>query len=164
MKFFSPTFRSRRFGHRLLTARVVMLVGLFTWLTPALVGIIALAVFSVVLPVHDFDSPWAVVGATSGLLIFAPVYGVILVPFGLLIGAWAMQFGIAGWASALVACFVIPLAIGGLFQWVDPTGQALGALALMIPVTLVHASAMWIATRYLCPQSLMDWAASNASP
>lgn len=156
MNFFTPIFRSRRFGHRQLTARVVILVGLFTWLAPALLGLMLVILFSAVMPTHDFDSPLAVIVGAGALLIFAPVYGVVLVPLGLLVGAWAMRFGIAGWGMAALVSVALPLGIGALVQWADATSAALGALIVLTPPVFFHAFAMWCATRYLCPDALFD--------
>lgn len=154
MRFFSPTFRSRPFGHRLLTSRIVVLVGLFTWLTPALFGLLMVLISAVLLPPTDYDSPWFALSAIGGFLIFAPIYGIVLVPLGLLIGAWAMRFGVAGWASMVTACIALAVVFAGLFQWLIPENQSFDGLVLFLPIVLVHAIAMWIATRYLCPQAL----------
>lgn len=156
MTFFSPTFRSRRFGHRLLSAGVITKVGLFTWIVPALIGALGLGLSVLMAPLADFDSPWAIIGAAFGFLLFSPIYGVLLVPLGLLIGAWAMRFGIAGWASAVGFSVLAPLGFGALFQWLDPSVEHLGIGAIMVPVVLIHAMAMWIATRHLCPQALFQ--------
>lgn len=154
--FFCPAFRSRRFGHRQLTAGVIVKIGLFTWIVPALFGFLGVGLIALLAPMADFDSPMAIIGIATGLLLFAPIYGVMLVPLGLLIGAWAMRFGIAGWASAVVFAVLLPLVFGAFFQWLDPTTQAFGAGIMMAPVMLVHAMAMWIATRYWCPEALLN--------
>lgn len=164
MKFFAPTFRSRRYGHRMLSAGVIVKVGLFTWLTPALVGALCLAITVPFAPATDFDSPWSFIGAMAGFLLFSPIYGIMLVPLGLLVGAWAMRFGVAGWASAVCFALGIPLGFGALFQLVNPSTEGLGMGLIMAPVVLVHALAMWIATRYVCPQALFPAPPEQAAP
>lgn len=161
MKFFTPTFRSRRYGDRFLKARDVFLVGLVTWLTPALVGVLFLGVTVLLPPTADFDSPWAIVGIAAGFLLFSPIYGVVLVPLGLLLGAWAMRLGYAGWTSAVGSAILIPVGGGALFYLINPQTEGIGIGLIIAPVVLVHALAMWSATRYFCPKSLMDPEASS---
>lgn len=160
MRFFTPALRTRRYGHRLLTARVVALVGLFTWLAPVVVGGILVGVSAILMPNLNGEAPWVVFPVAGGLMMLAPLYGIILVPLGLLLGAWAMRFGWAGWGIAAVASVALPLVIEAVRYWANPTGEDIGALLIMIPVVVVHAAMMWIATRYLCPESLLPASAA----
>lgn len=155
MSFFSPIFRSRRFGHRLLAAQKVVLIGVITWLAPTLIGglIFALALYGY--EPNNFDNPWTVVSTIGGMMLLAPLAGIMLVPLALLVGAWAMRFGVAGWATALIVAFLAPLGIGFLMQWSDPTSGAIDAMFVFVPVSLVHGAIMWIATRWLCPEALI---------
>lgn len=153
--FFAPALRSRPFGHRYLTGRVVALVALSTWLAPAALGILLILPALLIPTLQDADGPLAMIAVSGSLLLFAPVYGVVLVPVGLLLGAWAMRFGLAGWAIALGTSICLPLAIGAVFQWADPTTDAHGAFLVMTPVAVVHAAIMWCTTRYLCPEALL---------
>lgn len=156
MSLWHPALRSRRFGHRHLRAGHVVKIGILTLLVPAIVGGLIIVWAAPWYDVNDFDTPWAVVSAAGGLLLLAPLYGIMLVPLGLLLGAWAMRFGVAGWVSALLATSVLPVAIGAVYQWMDPTTEAVGAMAILAPVAMVHAIVMWISTRLIAPEALLE--------
>lgn len=156
MSFFTPVFRSRSFGHRFLTADIVVKVGLVTWLAPALVGLVLLGITVPLAPAMDFDSPWFLLTVLPATLLMSPIYGLLLVPLGLLIGGWAMRFGVAGWGMAALASFGLPLMIEGVRYLANPTGDDIGATLIFIPVVFLHAVMMWVATRFWCPRALLE--------
>ncbi|ABD56074.1 hypothetical protein [Jannaschia sp. CCS1] len=156
MKTFTPALRSRPYGHRYLRAGRVVLIALVTLLVPSLLGLAIIAGASFRYVASDFDNPWTVISTIGGILLLAPVYGIFLVPFGLLLGAWAMRWGLAGWVYALGTAVALPMGIGALFGASDPTLEAWQAGVVLVPVTISHAAVMWMATRLLCPDALLD--------
>lgn len=82
----------------------------------------------------------------------------LAVPLGLLLGAWTMRYGIAGWATALATAFFAPLAlaIGLAYQLLDPTAAAIGTMLVLTLSVVILAGVMWAATRLICPQALLD--------
>ena len=110
----------------------------------------------VAVPVVQSDGPvmFEVMVMAGSLLLFAPVYGMLAVPLALLLGAWAMRFGVAGWVVAIATSLVMPGAIGAVYQALDPTSAAIGSMLLLTPVVTVHAVLLWIATRWLAPDAL----------
>jgi hypothetical protein len=153
--FFSPTFRSRRFGHRQLTAGAIVKIGLVTWLAPALVGLVLMLPFLL-----TGATPESVIAegvlSLAGLLAISPMVGIFAVPFALLFGAWFMRFGLAGWVMPLLVTMFGPLVVGLLYQALDPTAAAVGAMLLLSPIIILHAVALWVATRLFCPAALIE--------
>ncbi len=150
----SPTFRSRKFGHRELRARQIIAIALITWLVPPLLGVVSVFLGSLL----DQGDPQGVllgILAMGSLLLFAPFYGLMAVPLALLLGAWAMQFGFAGWTVAVGTSAVLPVLIGALYQALDPTAAAMGAMLVLTPLVVIHAVILWLATRLIAPQSLL---------
>ncbi len=131
---------------------------------PALFEALGIGFSVLIAPTADFDSPWAIVGVAFGFLLFAPIYGVLLAPSGLLIGAWAVRFGIARWAASLLASTVLPAVIIGIYKLMVPEAFVFGVIAIVCPVMLVHAMAMWIVTRHLCLQALYQTPSQTPLP
>lgn len=156
MSVFTPFFRSRPFGHRHLHAGAIIKVGLITWLMPSLVGALIIAATAVGFEASNFDNPWTIMATVGGIMLLAPLYGIFLVPVGLLLGAWAMRFGLAGWGVALLASVCLPMAVGWSLSLGDPMAETWTAGLVFIPIVAVHAAAMWGATRWLCPQALLQ--------
>lgn len=154
MRFFTPRFRSRRFGHRQLRAGKVLLIGLITLLGPAALLILLGLPFLVVGTQSD-NPVWAGIGTVAGLGVLSPFIGIYAVPFAMLFGAWAMRFGVAGWASALVVSALLPPALGAIYQVLDPTAAAFAPMVLLTPIVMLHAAFLWCATRWLCPDALL---------
>lgn len=153
--FFSPAFRSRRFGHRYLSASGIVWVGLSTIIVPPILLIALGLPFYFVGTAFENETVQAF-SAFMGLGFVAPFVSIFATPFALLLGAWAMRFGYAGWAVALLAGFLLPIMIGALSQALDPSTQAIGAMVLLSPIVLLHAAVLWVATRLFCPSALQE--------
>lgn len=153
--FLSPAFRSRRFGHRYLTAGAIVKIGIVTWLAPAMIGLVLLLPFLL-----TFDTPENGIAqaalSLAGLLAISPMVGLFAVPIALLLGAWFMRFGLAGWTVPLLVTMFGPVLLGLLYQALDPTAAAVGAMLLLSPIIILHAVALWIATRLFCPAALIE--------
>lgn len=155
MSILSPALRSRPFGHRQLRAGQVIGIGLITWLGPAGLGALLVALTVPFAPAQNPGLLFEIIGGIGGLLVFAPIYGIMAVPLALLLGGWAMRFGVAGWAVALGTAAVLPAVIGGLYQLMDPTAAAIGSMLVLTPFVLIHAIILWLATRLIAPQALL---------
>ena len=151
--FFSPVFRSRQNGHRYLTAREVIGIGVITWLAPMALGI-ALIVVSFAIGGSDPGAFLSGVQVIGSLLLFAPFVGVIAVPFALLIGSWVMRIGWAGSGTAFLTSLFLPGILGGILPVFDPTSAAIGAMLALTPAVVFHAIVLWSATKMLCPLAL----------
>ena len=151
--FFSPAFRSRRFGHRHLRASHVIKIGLATLIGPAAILMLVGLPF-LLIGVQTDNAVLLAIGSTTGLAVMSPFFGIFAVPIALLSGAWAMRFGVAGWGIALLASCCLPVGIGALFQWFDPTTTAIRAMLLLTPIVVLHAAVLWCATRWICPDAL----------
>ncbi len=154
-RFFTPAFRSRRFGHRHLTARALVKIGLTALLGPAAI-MLAVGLPFLLLGAQTEIPAFQVIGSFSGLAVLAPFVGIYAVPAALLLGAWAMRLGFAGWAVALLASVFLPLAIGLIYQLLDPTAAAIGAMLILSPIVALHALVLWCATRWIAPDTLLE--------
>lgn len=152
--FFSPRFRSRLFGHRNLRDSKIILIGLITWLGPAAL-ILLLGLPFLVAGVFNDNTIWQAITSMTGLVVLSPFFGIFAVPVALLLGAWAMRFGIAGWVSAFVASAMLPTALGVMYQVLDPTAAAIVPMLILTPIVMLHAAFLWCATRWLCPDALL---------
>ncbi|PWK60701.1 hypothetical protein [Roseicyclus mahoneyensis] len=155
MAFFTPLFRSRRDGDRLLGGGQIVLIGLITWLAPALVGGSMILLITVLGMTTSPEPVAGVIGAYGGMLVLAPFVGIFVVPAALVVGMWALRLGVAGWASALIAGTGVPLAVAGLIDWSDQTAAAVMAVIALTPVIVLHVLVLWSATRWLCPDALI---------
>ncbi len=153
--FFSPAFRSRRFGHRHLTAGAIVKIGIVTWLGPAIIGLVLILPF-LMTGAEPEAAIAQVILSMGGLLVLAPMVGFFAVPIALLAGAWFMRFGLAGWTVPLLVTLFGPVILGLLYQALDPTAAAIGAMLLLSPIIILHAVALWIATRLFCPAALLE--------
>lgn len=156
MSIFTPALRSRPFGHRQLRAGHIVKIGLITWLAPSLIGGLIIAATAVGFEPNNFDNPWTILATIGGIMLLAPLYGIFFVPLGLLLGAWAMRFGLAGWGVALLASVGLPMAVGLYFAMGDPSLEGWTAGFVFTPIVVVHAAAMWISTRLICPEALVN--------
>lgn len=153
--FFSPAFRSRRFGYRQLRALHILKIGLITLVAPAAVMAVIGLPF-LVLGSYTNNETLLALGSFTGLAVMSPFIGIYAVPVALLLGAWAMRFGIAGWGVAVLVTGLFPTAIGILFQLLDPTAAAVGAMLILTPVVVLHGVVLWCATRWICPDALLS--------
>ncbi len=153
--FFNPTFRSRRFGHRHLTAGAIVKIGLATLLGPAAI-MLAIGLPFLLLGAQLEIPAFQAVGSFAGLAFMALFAGIYAVPLALLLGAWAMRLGVAGWGAALLAAFFLPLGIGLIYQLLDPTAAAIGAMLILSPIVALHAIVLWCATRWIAPDALLE--------
>lgn len=152
--FFSPVFRSRRFGHRQLRASHVIKIGFVTLLGPAVV-VILICLPLLLLGTRSDNEVWMVIGSFAGLAVMSPFVGIYAVPIALLLGAWAMRFGMAGWGIAVLVAALLPIGLGVIFQLLDPTSAAIGAMLILAPVVMLHGVILWCATRWICPDALL---------
>lgn len=151
--FFSPAFRSRRFGHRQLRASHILKIGLITLLGPAVVMVLICLPF-LLAGTRSENEVWMTIGSFIGLAAMSPFVGIYAVPIALLLGAWAMRFGMAGWGVVVLVTGLLPTALGVIFQLLDPTAAAVGAMLILTPIVMLHGAIMWCATRWICPDAL----------
>ncbi|MEX3014591.1 hypothetical protein [Gymnodinialimonas hymeniacidonis] len=131
-----------------------MKISLITLLGPAAV-MLALGLPFLLLSAQLENPALQVLGSFAGLAVMAPFVGLYAVPLALLIGAWAMRIGLAGRGVALLASVILPLGIGVIYQLLDPTAAAIGAMLILSPVVALHAMALWCATRWIAPDTLI---------
>jgi hypothetical protein len=155
MTFLSPRLRSRPFGHRHLTAGSIVSIGLITWIVPPILMIV-LGLPFIFIGEAVGNQNLQGIGVISGLGIAALGVGIFAVPVALLLGAWFLRFGYAGWGAALAAGCVLPTGFGVIFQILDPTTAAIGPMLLFTPIVLLHAAVLWAATRHFCPAALLE--------
>jgi hypothetical protein len=149
-------FRSRVKGHRMLSGKAIVLIGLITLCVPAILGGIAASFVALVDQyfVSIRDSIDAV-GVFALILVFSPIYGIVLVPLGMCIMGVAMRFGYAGWATAMltagVGCFVfVAVQSGPISQLSRLYAEAL----LFVPICVIYATIMWCSALWICPDAL----------
>ena len=126
-----------------------------TALGPAMAGMVIAAISWPLLGLGE-SSFLEVISVAAGMLALAPLVAIYTLPLAVLVGAWAPRLGYAGWGVALSAGLCAPTLLGGLFQVLEPTTGSIGVGLLLTPFVLVHALVMWVATRWLCPETLLD--------
>jgi len=161
-RFWAPVWRSRPQGHRHLRLVRFLAVGGLTLVLPALVMFLLSLPFGILARPDRIEAASGLaqglyegVAVVMFLVVFAPIYGIVLVPLAMACLAVAMRLGYAGWAVAGLAALVCAALLGAGFALAD--GEAgLSPLALfMVPVTLVHALVLWGGTRWLLPETLL---------
>jgi hypothetical protein len=156
MTVFAPTLRSRPFGHRHLRAGQIVLIGLATWLLPALLGGV-LVVAGTLLPGSEGpgDSVGEIIMGLGGLLLFAPLYGIMAVPAALIVGTIALRVGYAGWSIALGLPLLVAALLCVLILASGSPASELIVVWVLGGIVLIHALTLWVSTRLIAPDALL---------
>jgi len=161
--FWSPAWRSRPKGHKHLKVVRFLLIGLATLVLPSLTMQILSVPFGMLtdasreaLKSVPTDSIVAGIATVMLLTVFAPLYGLVLVPVGMALFVIAMRFGTAGWGVAGVASLVFAGILGNLFRTAGAEGGTVFLfMGFMVPIVLFHAAVLWGLTRWLLPETLL---------
>ncbi|MEJ6394324.1 hypothetical protein V8J82_13720 [Gymnodinialimonas sp. 2305UL16-5] len=132
VRFWQPVFRSRPQGQVQLTIRNLVKIGLITWLGPALLGGVLLAISSLFADLTDFETGQAF-SLFAGLLAAAVFYGILAVSLAICLFSLLMGIGWAGWITPLLLSIAISVAIGTILNMLTP---GIGTLVFMVVTRL----------------------------
>lgn len=156
--FWHPIFRSRRFGHRRLRGNNVIAIGFLTVLMPPIFAAAILLPIALILDWGRWTfeiSNASFLGEFAILVAYSPFVSFIAVPIALLLGAFALRIGFAGWGVALCTALMRSALLGfGAMRGVW-SSDSVTATSMLAMISNFHAAAMWIATRRICPDALL---------
>ena len=151
---FRPYWRTLRNGHRHFNLGRLAGVFAIAWLVPGLIGAVLtgllLGLSHLIAAAENALAPF---GALGSLLLLSPLASFYVLPFALLTTGWAMRLGWGGSGVAALGGLVLPVAFGAAYQALEPTAAAVGAMAVLTPLVLVHAVILWLACRFLVPEA-----------
>ncbi|MEM7488333.1 MAG: hypothetical protein AAF390_04325 [Pseudomonadota bacterium] len=105
------------------------------------------------LPIWSDGLPYDVAWFGTFLL-YAPMFGIVLVPLGLIACAVALRMGWAGWGTALLLPFCLLATVSALAAGRGGIDTVVSSMAILYPIAAFHAAALWLALRWRHPQAV----------
>ncbi len=157
MKFYQPLFFSRKKGDEVVLMTDLAIIGAITLFLPPSV---AYLILTLVGDTDDFLSSMNTLGSIAGpiafLFVASPIFSIIALPVGIMMGLFALRRGIAGLGFAIFAAALPFLAIAFLALIIPPASEFPLIMLAMAPFSMTYGAVMWFALRWRRPSALIE--------